>query len=171
MGEELSAEGRKAVRTPMQWRPARNGGFSDADPAELPGPVVEGGFGPDHVNVERQRRDPDSLLRFIALLAQRYRETPELGWGVLEILSQPHRAVLAHRLSWDTASTIAVHNLGAEPCSVPLELDGMPEGTTLVDQLCDGVAHVDESGAVELQLEGYGFRWLRVITPGDRRLS
>ncbi len=171
MGEELSAEGRDAVRTPMQWRAGRNGGFSEADASQLPAPVVQGGFGPEHVNVEQQRRDPDSLLRFVALLAQRYRETPELGWGVLDILEQPHDAVLAHRLSWDDASTVAVHNLGAEPCTVPLALGDLPEGSTLVDQLCDGAAPIETSEEVELQLEGYGFRWLRVMTPGDRRLS
>ena len=83
MGEELSAEGRHAVRTTMQWTDGRNGGFSDAPPSRLVAPTVQGGFGPEHVNVAAQRRDPDSLLRFMTLLVQRYREAPELGWGEL----------------------------------------------------------------------------------------
>ena len=32
MGEDLDAEGRLAVRTPMQWTSGRNGGFSDRRP-------------------------------------------------------------------------------------------------------------------------------------------
>src|SRR5690606_2089412 len=122
MGEELAAEGRHAVRTPMQWSAGKNGGFSDARPSRLPTPVVQGGFGPEHVNVEAQRRDPDSLLRFVTLLAQRYREAPELGWGRFEVLDQPHAAVLAHRVTHDDDATVALHNLGAEACVVPLQL-------------------------------------------------
>jgi trehalose synthase len=171
MGEELAADGRHAVRTPMQWSDGRNGGFSDAAPSRLPTPVVQGGFGPAHVNVMQQRRDPDSLLKFVTLLIQRYRETPELGWGDLEVLEQPHRAVLAHRLTKDDASTVALHNLAAEPCAVPIRLPDVDAGTKLVDQLCDGITELDEKGRAEVQLEGYGYRWLRVSAPEDRRLT
>jgi trehalose synthase len=170
MGEELAAEGRHAVRTPMQWSPGKHGGFSDARPARLPAPVVAGAFGPEHVNVEAQRRDPGSLLHFVRLLVQRYREAPELGWGTLEVLDQPHTAVLAHRVRHDDDSTIAVHNLGPDACVVPLRLPDDPAGTRLVDQLCDGTTEVDDRGRADVELEGYGFRWLRVMAPGDRRL-
>ena len=83
MGENLAAEGRMAVRTPMQWTAGKNGGFSTAAPSRLAGPVTEGGYGPEHVNVEAQRRDPDSLLSFMTLLVRRYRECPELRLGRL----------------------------------------------------------------------------------------
>ena len=171
MGEELSAEGRMAVRTPMQWTDGRNGGFSDAPARKLPGPVVRGGFGPEHVNVTAQRHDPDSLLQFFTLLIKRYREAPELGWGSLTILDQPHRAVLAHQLTHDDVSTLALHNLSTEPCIVPLHLPGEPAGTRLVDQLCDGQTELDDHGRADVALEGYGYRWLRVVPPGHRRLS
>ena len=171
MGEELAAEGRHAVRTPMQWTDGKNGGFSEARPSKLAAPVVQGAYGPAHVNVASQRRDPDSLLRFMSLLVRRYREAPELGWGDLEILDQPHRAVLAHRLSHDGASTVLVHNLGADALTVPLRLPDLDAEVRLVDQLCDGTEPVDDKGHVELALEGYGFRWLRVVRPGERRLS
>src|SRR3712207_8695542 len=63
MGEDLDAEGRLAVRTPMQWTSGPNGGFSTVeDPQQLPGAVVDGGFAPQFVNVAKQRHDPDSLL-------------------------------------------------------------------------------------------------------------
>jgi hypothetical protein len=133
--------------------------------------VVQGAYGPEHVNVDAQRRDPGSLLHFVRLLTRRYREAPELGWGSFEVLDQPHRSVLAHRLTWDDASTVALHNLSPDPCAVPLRLRDQPEGTQLVDQLCDGTTELDERGRAELALDGYGYRWLRVIPPGSRRLS
>ena len=42
-------EGRRAVRTPMQWRPGPGAGFSPADPSSFPMPLVEGEYGPDRV--------------------------------------------------------------------------------------------------------------------------
>lgn len=168
MGENLDLSGRMAVRTPMQWTDDPGAGFSPA--RKLVAPVVSGGFGPEHVNVTSSRHDPDSLLQHITLMAQRYRECPELGWGEFEVLDQPHHAVLAHRCTWDEASMVLLHNLGAEPVVVPvtLEDDG---GTELVDLLQDGRCRLDEKGRAELALDGYGYRWLRVMRPGDRRLT
>jgi trehalose synthase len=170
MGEDLDAEGRLAVRTPMQWTSGPNGGFSTADPDRLPGPVVDGGFAPRFVNVADQRRDPDSLLSFVKLLIQRYRESPELGWGAFTLLEQAHPEVLAHLCSWDDGALVAVHNLGAEPRTVPLTLEGCDAGHVLVDLLQDGEQPVGGDGGVELTLDGYGYRWLRVVAPDSRRL-
>ncbi len=168
MGENLAAEGRLAVRTPMQWTGGKNGGFSVAARSRLPGPVVEGGFAPEHINVDAQRRDPDSLLHFMMLLIRRYRDCPELGWGEFAVLEQPHEAVLAHSCTWGDGCLIAVHNLGPEPRTVPLA--GLDAPASLVDLLCDGTTLVRPDGSAEVVLEGYGFRWLRVVHPGARRL-
>ena len=170
MGENLEAEGRMAVRTPMQWTSGKNGGFSDAPPSRLAGPVVEGGFSPEFVNVADQRRDPESLLQFVSLLARRYRECPELGWATFDLLEQPHPEVLAHRCTWDDGALVALHNLGAEPRTVPLTLDGCGETHTLVDLLVEGSTRLDSSGRAEISLDGYGYRWLRVVASGSRRL-
>ena len=132
--------------------------------------MAPGGSGPEPAKVPRPRHDPDSLLRHITLMAQRYRECPELGWGAFEVLDQPHHAVLAHRCTWDEASMVLLHNLGPEPVVVPLVLEEDDGGTELVDLLQDGRAQLDERGRVELPLDGYGYRWLRVMHPGDRRL-
>jgi trehalose synthase len=171
MGENLAVEGRMAVRTPMQWSVAENGGFSTAEASALPAPVVEGGYGPEFVNVEAQRRDPDSLLAFVTLLVRRYRECPELGWGEFAVLEQPHRQVMAHTVTWEDACLIALHNLGADPVHVQLSMPDVAAATRLVDLLEDGATEVGEDGQVEVALEGYGFRWLRVTRPGDRRLT
>jgi trehalose synthase len=171
MGESLAAEGRLAVRTPMQWTAGRNGGFSTAAPGKLPGPVVEGGFAPEFVNVADQRRDPDSMLSFMRLLIRRYRESPELGWGTFEVLGQPHPQVLAHLSTWDDGALVAVHNFGAEPRTVPLVLADRDSSCRLEDLLTVGSSTpIGDDGSVELALEGYGYRWLRIVAEGSRRL-
>jgi glycosidase len=170
MGESLAEGSRSAVRTPMQWTSGANGGFSTADPDDLPAPVVTGGFSPDHVNVADQRKDPDSLLNFFRLLTTRYRACPELGWGQLEIIEQPHTQVLTHRLSWDDASLVAIHNLGPDAVTVPFTLPDVSPDCELVDLLQTAVTTPGKGGECEIQLDGYGYRWLRVMHPGDRRL-
>ena len=43
-------------------------------------------------------------------------------------------------------------------------------GHQLIDLLQDGELAVGEGGTAELTLDGYGYRWLRVVGPDDRRL-
>jgi glycosidase len=170
MGENPELEGRMAVRTPMQWTSGPNGGFSRAPARKLRRPLTTGGYGPEFVNVADQRRDPESLLSFLKLLIRRYRECPELGWGGFEVLDQPHASVLAHLCRWEDGSMVAVHNLGPEPQTVPLTLEGCDSSHHLEDLLQDCSTPVTDKGTVELALEGYGYRWLRVVAEGSRRL-
>ena len=169
MGEDLAAAGRMAVRTPMQWSNEPNAGFSTAAPSRLISRVVDGGYGPAHVNAADQIRDPDSLWSFMRGLIQAYRSCPELGWGEFAVLEQPLPQVLAHQSTWRTSSVVALHNLSAEPATVPLRLD-VPAGTALVDLLRAGTCDVGPDGSAQVALEGYGYRWLRVKHDGDRRL-
>ncbi|KUG60384.1 alpha-amylase family protein [Nesterenkonia jeotgali] len=170
MGENLEVPGREAVRTPMQWSRDKNGGFSSARPSKLARKVVEGPFGPEHVNAAQARRDPDSLLHHIGRLARRYRDCPELGWGELRILEQPHQEVLAHRMTSGGQSMVLLHNLSPKSLVVPLRLDEQDQGSELIDLLQDGSCGIDAQQHTEVTLEGYGYRWLRMKRPGDPRL-
>jgi hypothetical protein len=124
------------------------------------------------VNAAAKGHDPESLLAFVHLLVKRYRESPELGWADFSVLDQPHRHVLAHECAWDDRRLVAVHNLSAESCTVPLTLDGCGEDDHLLDLLQDsGGLSVDAAGRVEVALEGYGYRWLRVQARDSRRIA
>ena len=97
MGENLAQSGRLAVRTPMQWNAAANGGFSKARARRLVAPVTPDGFGPEHVNAADQRTDHESLLHFFELLIRRFRASPEIGWGELDDpRARPRRRARAH---------------------------------------------------------------------------
>ena len=63
MGDNIYLGDRNGVRTPMQWTPDRNGGFSRADPARLYAPpIMDPVYGYEAVNVEAQSRSLSSLL-------------------------------------------------------------------------------------------------------------
>jgi glycosidase len=171
MGENLHIGGRMSVRTPMQWTTAKNGGFSNAVPSKLIAPLPDGAYSPDHVNASDQRHDPDSLLFFLQLLIRRYRASDEIGWGELQVLKQDNHAVLAHSVSDADGRLIAVHNFGSQPATVDLALDDTVDGAKLADLLTDGSTDIGPHGRVQLLLEGYGARWLRMLNPGEKRLS
>src|SRR5690606_21199381 len=130
MGEDLEAEGRMAVRTPMQWSPEKNGGFSTAPPSRLFARPVPGGDGPECVNAPAPLRGSDSRWNVVRRLIQLYRSHPALGRGSLTVLAQPHPAVLAHQVSWEGRVVVAVHNLGGEARTVSLRPD-VPTGSVL----------------------------------------
>ena len=169
MGENLAAEGRQAVRTPMQWSDEPGGGFSLADPSLFPAPVPDGEFGPLAVNVAAQRRDPDSLLNWFERLIRRRRETPEMGLGQWRMVPNDVPAVLTHRCDWDGATVLAVHNFSPEPCRVKFRLDDDDRATALIDLLADDREDLDpDAPEIELSLPRFGHRWLRVHHEGAR---
>ncbi|MBW8731637.1 MAG: alpha-amylase family protein [Terrabacter sp.] len=168
MGENLDVPGRLAVRTPMQWTAAPSGGFSTARPRRLTRPMPAGLWGPEHVNVSDQRRDPGSLWWFVRRLARRYRQLPESGWATVEVLDHPVSAVLAHISRCGDWAMVALHNFGQDGVIVPLTVAGLPAGARLVDVLGDRPdLDVTASGRCDIDLEPYGYRWLLVVRDGD----
>jgi trehalose synthase len=167
MGENLDVKGRAAVRTPMQWTDEPNGGFSTAPVDRLPAPLPDGDFGADAVNVAAQRQDPDSLLNWFERLIRRRKETPELGFGTWRVLDHDVPAVLAHACTWNDRTVVAVHNLGADPCELTLQLD--VDGAAAYDDLLDGGRRTLDEPRLRVSLEPYGFTWYRIDQEGQRR--
>ncbi|HEX3946220.1 MAG TPA: alpha-glucosidase C-terminal domain-containing protein, partial [Acidimicrobiales bacterium] len=97
MGDNIYLGDRDSVRTPMQWSPDRNGGFSRADFAQLylP-PLMDPVYGYTAVNVEAQRRNPGSFLHWLRGMLVERRSLPVMGVGAMEVLSCPNPSVLAY---------------------------------------------------------------------------
>jgi glycosidase len=160
MGEQRRIPDRYAVRVPMQWTGARNGGFSTAPAGEVVRPMTGGAFGAAKVNVEDQRRDPDSLLRYVRKLIRTRREAPELGWGRSTLIETTDPALFAHRCDWEDSTVIAIHNLAGRPATAELPLgDG---ATGVHDLLADREERAGRGGTLTVELDGYDGRWLRV---------
>ncbi|HEY7463805.1 MAG TPA: maltose alpha-D-glucosyltransferase, partial [Candidatus Limnocylindria bacterium] len=92
MGDNVYLGDRNGVRTPMQWTPDRNAGFSRADPAALFSPVIQDPvYGYQAVNVEAQERIPGSLLHFTRRIVNMRRRYPVFGRGSLKFLHPENR--------------------------------------------------------------------------------
>jgi maltose alpha-D-glucosyltransferase/alpha-amylase len=97
MGDNIYLGDRDSVRTPMQWSPDRNAGFSRADFAQLylP-PLMDPVYGYQAVNVEQQRRDSSSFLHWLRRMLAVRRQHPVLATGELEVLHAENPSVLAY---------------------------------------------------------------------------
>jgi maltose alpha-D-glucosyltransferase/alpha-amylase len=151
---------RNCARTPMQWSTEPQAGFTKSDTPLLP--VISGGpFGFEHVNVAEQRRDPNSMLNWTERLIRMRKEVPEIGWGDFTVLdSDP--AVLALRYDWRNNSVVVVHNLGAKPIEIELDVGVGEAGLALINLSSHDHSRAGENGWHRLLLEAYGYRWFRV---------
>ncbi|NGM13749.1 alpha-amylase family protein [Verrucosispora sioxanthis] len=162
MGEDLSLDGRQAIRTPMQWSNQPNAGFSTAEPEKLVRPVIDKGeFGYEKVNVTLQRRDRTSLLAWFERMIRTLREAPEIGFGSTTHIDVPMPpGVLAHRADGPTGTMVFLHNLGTTDAEVDLSRL-QPEADLPIDVLAD--RNYDDVGKLDkLQLSGHGYRWIRL---------
>src|ERR1700682_3829094 len=51
-------------------------------------PVIDKGpYGYEHVNVAKQRRDPNSLLNWTERIIRMRKEVPEIGWGDFKVIA------------------------------------------------------------------------------------
>jgi maltose alpha-D-glucosyltransferase/alpha-amylase len=168
MGDNIYLGDRDGVRTPMQWTPDRNAGFSSADFAQLflP-PLMDPVYGFQAVNVEQQQRDGSSFLHWLRRMISVRRQHPVLAVGQFEMLHAQNPSVLAYlrRGFGDDGEediVLCVNNLSRfpQPCELMLE------------QLA-GKVPIELTGRVPfppigelpyfVTLAGHGFYWFELV--------
>ncbi|MCG2639087.1 MULTISPECIES: alpha-amylase family protein [Bradyrhizobium] len=162
MGDDLSLPERNCARTPMQWSTEPQGGFTKSSkPAS---PVIDKGpYGFEHLNVAKQRRDPNSMLNWTERIVRMRKEVPEIGWGDFAIIATRDPAVFIMRYDWRNNSVLFVHNLDEKPRETTFSA-GLPgdAGEHLINLLAEDHSHADKRGQHRVVLEPYGYRWYRV---------
>jgi trehalose synthase len=155
MGENLEIEGRRAVRSPMQWSPQPNGGFSTAPAEELIRPLPDGVFGPKNVNARDQMGNPDSMLEWMHRLVRRRRELPEFGMGESRLIKTDRPEVLAMRFDWENRTVLTLHNFSPDDVEVAFDLD--IDGSEMVELWSDD--NYEGCSTSSCFLNGFGYRW------------
>jgi maltose alpha-D-glucosyltransferase/alpha-amylase len=123
MGDNIYLGDRNGVRTPMQWSPDRNAGFSEADTAALFSPlIVDPPYGYHTVNVVAQERVPTSLLRWMRRLIAVRQQYKAFGRGAWEPLDAANRRVLVFLRRYRDETILCVNNLSRFAQYVELDL-------------------------------------------------
>ena len=165
MGENIHLGDRDAVRTPMQWTPDRNAGFSKADfeALYLP-PLMDPVYGYQAVNVEAERRNPGSFLNWLRRMIASRKRHPQLALGSYTSIPVSNQSILAFLrgpCEGGPETILCVANLSraAQPAEIPL-------------QEFNGLTPVELQGRVEfprigelpylLTLPPHGFIWFEL---------
>jgi maltose alpha-D-glucosyltransferase / alpha-amylase len=162
MGDNIWLGDRDGVRTPMQWTPDRNAGFSTCDPGRLMyPPVADAVYGYQVTNVEAHLSNTASLLHWMQRMIAVRKQNPAFGLGTFTDLGGSNPSVFAFVREWGEDKVMCVNNLSRT--AQPLELDLRAyEGIQPVELL--GGAHFPRIGELPylLTLGGHGFYWLRL---------
>jgi len=166
MGDNVYLGDRDSVRTPMQWTPDRNGGFSSADFARLVlPPIMDPVHGYQAVNVEAERRDASSFLHWLRRIVHVRRQFPVLATGALEVLPADNPSVLAYLRSEPGSPTVlCVNNLSRFAQPVALSLLGF-EGTQPIELLGRIPFPEVDLEPYRVTLPPYGFFWFELREP------
>jgi len=168
MGDNVHLGDRDGVRTPMQWTPDRNGGFSTADFEQLylP-PIMDPVYGIQAVNVEAQRRNPSSFLQWLRRMLLTRREHPQLAMGSLTQVLVDNPAVFAFErgpVGDQTDRILCVANLSrrAQPAELPLSSRAGLEPVELL-----GGVRFPAIGErpYQITLPPHGFLWFALQAP------
>jgi maltose alpha-D-glucosyltransferase/alpha-amylase len=176
MGDNIYLGDRDGVRTPMQWTPDRNGGFSTADFAQLYLPaLMDPVYGYQAVNVESQLRNPGSFLHWVQRMIQARKQHPVFGTGSFEALDVANEAVLVflRRQERDDSAddiVLCVNNLSK--VAQPVEIDlSMLAGKQPVELF--GRVEFPPVGELPyfVTLPPYGFYWFSLVDERDDDLE
>lgn len=177
MGDNIWLSDRDSSRTPMQWTPDRNAGFSSADPGKLYLPVIQSlVYHYNQINVEAELAQSRSLLHWVRNVIHVRKAHPVFGLGSIRVLPSDHESVLAFVRSYPGTNTpfgdqpedvLCVFSFAFNPISVTFDA---PEfaGATLYD-LFGGAEFptIAQDGRFTLTLGTQSFYWLHIQRPHE----
>ena len=166
MGDNVHLADRNGVRTPMQWTPGPNGGFSTAPAAALVLPVIDDAvYGAAAVNVERQEQIEQSLLRRVAALLRVRHQHQAFGRGTIAFFQCGNPKVLAFERVCGQDRMVVIANLARSEQRAAVEFPAALRGFQLVNAV-DGSSSLPQIGAMpyELSLPAQGWRWFELVS-------
>jgi maltose alpha-D-glucosyltransferase/alpha-amylase len=112
MGDNFYLGDRDGVRTPMQWSPDRNAGFSAANPQKLYLPLIlDPEYHYESVNVETQRSNTSSLYWFMKRMIAVRKKFKTFGRGDLKFMNVENPKVLTFTRTYEEETLLIVVNL------------------------------------------------------------
>jgi maltose alpha-D-glucosyltransferase / alpha-amylase len=159
MGDNIYLGDRNGVRTPMQWTPDRNGGFSRCDPARLylP-PIMDPVYGFEAVNVEAQSRSLASLLSWTKRLVGVRKSSKVFGRGSISFIRPANRSVLVYVRQFEDEILLCVANLSRSAQAAEIDLSPW-RGRSPLEMLGRSSFPPIGDAPYVVTLAPYGFFW------------
>ncbi len=169
MGDDPFLGDRNGVRTPMQWSPDKNGGFSRASHHRLFMPAIsKGPYSYEFVNVEDAENDPYSLLNFMKrILALRRQHVRVFGRGTFEVVPVDNQHVLAFIREHEGEKILVMANLSRFAQSVFLPDSDRYRGLVPVELFSQAPFPKFTDQPYHVLLGPHGFFWFALEPEED----
>ena len=170
MGDDPFLGDRNGVRTPMQWSPDKNGGFSRASHHKLfMPPINRGQYSYEFVNVENAEEDPHSLLHFMRrLIALRQQHKKIFGRGSFELLPVENQSILAFLREHEGEKILVVVNLSRFVQSVHIEPTSDLAGLAPVELFGQSAfPPIEEDEDYHVTIGPHHFYWFKLVPEAE----
>lgn len=119
--------GRDNSRTPMQWDATNMGGFTTADKTWL-------GVNPNYaeINVEKQLKDPESILNFYKELIQLRKENEVFVYGKYDLYLANHPKLFVYTRTYRKQKAVVICNFNEKPTRFKVPTDVSYSSSELV---------------------------------------
>lgn len=162
MGDNVFLGDRHGVRTPMQWDPGVNAGFSESNPQQLFLPIISDPlYRHETVNVFNQRNDPNSLWRWIKGMLGTRKSIPALSRGDMKFVQSENAKVVCYLRKYEDNYILVVANLSRFSQATTIDLAEFT-GFKLVEVFSESSFPEIDSESYKITLGPYGFYWFSI---------
>ncbi len=169
MGDNFYLGDRNGCRTPMQWSPDRNAGFSRANPQQLYLPItIDPEYHYEAVNVENQQKNLSSLLWWTRRVIAMRKNFKAFSRGSLEFLNPDNPKVLAFLRRWENETIVVVANLSRFAQSAELDLSRF-SGCVPMEVFSRNLFRPIRKSSYVITLGPHAYYWFALQAPTDNR--
>ncbi len=169
MGDNFYLGDRNGCRTPMQWSPDRNAGFSRANPQQLYLPVtIDPEYHYEAVNVENQQKNLSSLLWWTRRVISMRKHFKAFSRGSLEFLHPDNPKVLAFLRRWEHETIVVVANLSRFSQAAELDLSRFA-GCVPMEVFSRNLFRPIRKSGYVITLGPHAYYWFALQSPADTR--
>jgi maltose alpha-D-glucosyltransferase/alpha-amylase len=162
MGDNIWLDDRNGVRTPMQWEPDPAAGFSIASPNRFYAPVIgKPPYNPDHVNVEEQQANANSLYNTIKKMITIRKQYKVFGRGSFRWVDVGTSAVAAYYREFEEERILCINNLSNESQTITIRISH-PKNIYPIDILSGHQMRPIENNYLAIIMTPYRYLWLSI---------
>jgi maltose alpha-D-glucosyltransferase/alpha-amylase len=169
MGDNFYLGDRDGCRTPMQWSPDRNAGFSRANPQQLYLPVtIDPEYHYEAINVENQQKNLSSLLWWTRRVIAMRKNFKAFSRGSLEFLNPDNPKVLAFLRRWNNETIIVIANLSRFAQSAEFDLSRFA-GCVPMEVFSRNLFRTIRKSRYVITLGPHAYYWFALQAPAETR--
>lgn len=173
MGDNVYLGDRDGVRTPMQWSPDKNAGFSQANPQRLYLPVIiDPEYHYEAINAETQQQNTSSLLWWMKRIISMRKRYRAFSRGSIEFVQSSNMHVLSflRRLPGDDGNEeamLVVVNLSHHPQLADLQLREFAGWSVREVFGQNDFPHIRDE-EYNITIGGYDYFWFELVPSKER---